>query len=255
MKYTDMMGEVGQRAGIPTGQVDGAVKATLQALAEQADPAQFGDLAEQLPKEIKQATQSPPTPQYRSLPEFFSRVAELSEMPGEQARAAARAVVGVIAEEINYDQIEDIFGRLPSQFLDLVPTRTPRLTAREFFDRVRGKADLRDQEEAVVAVRATLAALAERITGGQAQDIALYLPQQARKYLATAREQAAAFDRNRFIERIAEIGQTDAQTATRYAAAVFATLTDVVPAPEIRDTIDQLPPGILRMMREPMHQR
>lgn len=263
MKYKDIVGDVTKRADIPTRQGDAAVKASLQALSEQSDPKQFADLLEQMPRELKSAVKPAPTPQYRSLSEFFDRIAELSGLSNDQARDAAEAVIAVIVEKINYDQVEDLIGRMPSQFLDLMPARTERPraaraerpTPEDFVKRVRDKAKLSSDEEAVAAVRATLSVLAERITGGQAQDLAVYLPNEIRKYLAGAPREAKALDKEEFLDRIARIEQTDRDTAMKHAAAVLTTLTDTVPREEIQDTLDQLPSGVRHLVGAPAQSR
>ena len=256
MKYPDILGDVVQRADIPSKQADGAVKASLQALSELSDPKQFADLMEQMPKELKTTVKPAPAPQYRSLPEFFDRICELSGLDRSQAKDVTRAVLAVIIEKINYDQIEDLFGRMPSQYLDLLPARTERPRAgraerpspQEFTTMVREKAKLGSDEQAVTAIRATLSVLAEQISGGQAQDLATYLPEEIRKYLAGAGTEAVALGKDEFLDRIARIEQTDRETAKQHAAAVLEALADTVPGPEIQDTLDQLPQGIKRLV-------
>jgi uncharacterized protein (DUF2267 family) len=263
MKYKDILGDVTQRADIPERQADAAVKASLQALAEQSDPKQFADLLEQMPREIKSEVAPAPTPQYRSLPDFFNRIAELSGLGTDQARDAAEAVIAVIVDKINYDQVEDLFGRMPSQFMDLMPVRTEHRTAgrmerptpEEFIRRVRNKANLSSDEEAMEAVRATLSVLSQRITGGQAQDLATFLPEEIRKYLAGAEPEAKALDKNEFFDRIAGIEHTDHDTAVKHAAAVLTALSDTVPRKEIQDTLDQLPPGVKHLVGAAARQR
>src|SRR4029453_12175019 len=49
-------------------------------------------------------------------------------------------------------------------------------------------------EEAERAIQATLETLSERITGGEARDIAQFLPKGMRGFLADTREEAEPFD-------------------------------------------------------------
>jgi uncharacterized protein (DUF2267 family) len=91
------------------------------------------------------------------------------------------------------------------------------------------------------AAAATLRTLAERITRGEAEDIAAFLPDQVRPLLTSAPEPAEAFDHSEFIRRVAEREGVDLQTAFDHARAVFTALGAAVAPGELRDMIAQLP--------------
>lgn len=100
------------------------------------------------------------------------------------------------------------------------------------------------RERAEALIRATLETLSERLTGGEANDLAAQLPEPAKEWLTTAVEPAASFGLDEFIARVAtragippeEIGE--AREATR---AVFTTLREAVTGGEFNDVMSQLP--------------
>jgi uncharacterized protein (DUF2267 family) len=96
-------------------------------------------------------------------------------------------------------------------------------------------------EEAETAVRATLATLTERITRGEADDIAAFLPKELRSLLTDTPEPAEAFDRDEFIRRIAEREGVSFAAAQEHARAVFTALGVAVAPGELRDMAAQLP--------------
>jgi uncharacterized protein (DUF2267 family) len=95
------------------------------------------------------------------------------------------------------------------------------------------------QAEAVT--QATLLTLAERITGGEARDLAAQLPKELQGPLDKKREPAEAFDVNEFIRRVSTRAGTDLDTAGRGARSVFQTLNAAVTTGEFEDVLSQLP--------------
>jgi uncharacterized protein (DUF2267 family) len=113
----------------------------------------------------------------------------------------------------------------------------------EFLDLVAQEAGGVSREEAERATRATLKALARRITAGEAEDIAAELPEPMSRWLQPADERPERFGRDEFLQRViaAELGAIDEATAERHARAVFAALRRAVSAKEIHDALAQLP--------------
>jgi uncharacterized protein (DUF2267 family) len=97
------------------------------------------------------------------------------------------------------------------------------------------------REEAERAIEATLATLAERITGGEADEIAAFLPKEVRHFLTPTREEAERFGLDEFYRRVAERAGVDRRTAAAYARAVFVALGVAVAPGELRDMAAQLP--------------
>jgi uncharacterized protein (DUF2267 family) len=97
------------------------------------------------------------------------------------------------------------------------------------------------REEAERAIEATLRTLAERITGGEARDVALLLPKEVRPFLERTPEEAERFGLDEFYRRVAEREGADPPTAAAHARAVFVALGVAVAPGELRDMASQLP--------------
>jgi uncharacterized protein (DUF2267 family) len=91
------------------------------------------------------------------------------------------------------------------------------------------------------ATEATLRTLAERITGGEASDIAAFLPPELRRWMVPTPEAAEPFDRHELVRRVAEREGIDLETAEEHARAVFQMLGFAVAPGELRDMASQLP--------------
>jgi uncharacterized protein (DUF2267 family) len=96
-------------------------------------------------------------------------------------------------------------------------------------------------EAAEALTAATLRTLAERITRGEAEDLAAQLPKELKPYLTKAEEPAEAFGLEEFIRRVAERSGMDPDRALAAEGAVFATLREAVTSGELDDIASQLP--------------
>jgi uncharacterized protein (DUF2267 family) len=99
-------------------------------------------------------------------------------------------------------------------------------------------------EDAERVAAATLQTLAERITGGEAEDLAAQLPQELKPHLTGVREEAEQFDVDIFVARVADRAGTDPDQALAHVGAVFATLREAVTSGELDDIASQLPDGL-----------
>jgi uncharacterized protein (DUF2267 family) len=116
----------------------------------------------------------------------------------------------------------------------------------DFLDTVAQAAGIgRDQAER--ATRATLRTLGERITRGEADDIAAQLPPEAAPYLEATSSGAEGFDVDEFVRRVAERAEVDPATAERQAQAVFVALARALSRKEVEDLAAQLPGDIRRL--------
>jgi uncharacterized protein (DUF2267 family) len=112
----------------------------------------------------------------------------------------------------------------------------------EFMTKVGGRADVSlDAADALTA--ATLRTLAERISGGEAAQLAAQLPPELRPHLTGVAEPAEPFDVEEFVRRVDERAGTGADRATAGIRAVFATVREDVTSEELEDIVAQLPKG------------
>jgi uncharacterized protein (DUF2267 family) len=96
-------------------------------------------------------------------------------------------------------------------------------------------------EAAERAAVATLSTLADRLSAGEARDLAAYLPAELRAALATD-DRAEPFRVDQFLRRVAQReGIDDLQDAERHARAVLTALAREVPPGEWKDMTAELP--------------
>jgi uncharacterized protein (DUF2267 family) len=95
--------------------------------------------------------------------------------------------------------------------------------------------------EAVELTHATLATLAERISGAQARDLANRLPGPMQDDLLPTKEQAEALSFDEFVRRVAERCRRDPTASKDAVEAVLATLREALPPGKLDDLLSQLP--------------
>jgi uncharacterized protein (DUF2267 family) len=95
--------------------------------------------------------------------------------------------------------------------------------------------------EAVALTHATLATLSERISGGEARDLAAQLPGPMQDDLVPTNEQAESFSFDEFVRRVAERCRRDPVTSRSAVEAVLTTLREAVTPGEFGDVLSQLP--------------
>jgi uncharacterized protein (DUF2267 family) len=106
-------------------------------------------------------------------------------------------------------------------------------------------------DEGERAAAATLTTLAERLSAGEARDVADELPPEARHWLAGAGDDAEAFTVEEFLRRVAEREDVDLGTAERHARAVFVAVTRNLSRQELRDMMSELPKDFGRLLSDP----
>ena len=110
----------------------------------------------------------------------------------------------------------------------------------EFIESVRRRTGL-PREAAEKLTHATLQVLAERISGGEAEDLQAQLPKDLKEDLAVPKEEPAqSFGAAEFTRRVAEQAGVDETAAQIGAAAVLATIGDAVTPGEFDDVLSQL---------------
>jgi uncharacterized protein (DUF2267 family) len=95
------------------------------------------------------------------------------------------------------------------------------------------------RERAERAVRATLQTLAERISAGEARQLAAQLPPELSPWL-NSDTRSEPFDVDEFVRRVAAREEVDLPTAERDARIVFAALSHAVGPRELRDIVSEV---------------
>lgn len=112
----------------------------------------------------------------------------------------------------------------------------------EFLARVRERGEYVSQDEAAQITTAVLQVLAQRLTRGEAKDLAARLPAPLSQTVATDGDRPAeSFGVEEFCARIAERTGARPRTALWDASAVLTTLADAVSPGELTQIISQLP--------------
>lgn len=95
------------------------------------------------------------------------------------------------------------------------------------------------------AASAVLCVLAQRLTGGEAQDLVAALPKGLRAYVDSCvrypLDQAEVFDRAEFLRRVAAHLHVTEPQAEAIARAVFPAVRRRLPSVEVYDVASQLP--------------
>jgi uncharacterized protein (DUF2267 family) len=97
------------------------------------------------------------------------------------------------------------------------------------------------RDRATVLIRAVLQTLSDRLTGGEADDLAAQLPEPAKRWLTTPVEPAESFGLDEFIRRVEERAKVPPEEAREGTQAVFMTLREAVTGGEFNNMMSQLP--------------
>jgi uncharacterized protein (DUF2267 family) len=107
-------------------------------------------------------------------------------------------------------------------------------------------------EEAERAAHVTLQTLAERLSRDEALHIVRQLPAELKPWIYTVTD-AAAFDIDDFLEKVADREDTDIETALRHARAVFFALGDALSPAEVAHLARGLPQTFDPLVAEAEH--
>jgi uncharacterized protein (DUF2267 family) len=256
-RYERFIVTIQQKAGISWAKAEQAGRATLQTLGERLAWGEARDIAEDLPSAPREWLLS--SAQGDAEPfgpiEFVRRVAEREGVDFETAERHARAVLIALARLVRGRELADALAELPKDYESLLGEAVARprdasapepLSYEAFLERVQNRAGL-DRERAERAVEAVLETLAERISGGEVDDLIEALPEPLRPPLERGRERSGGKARrmslDEFVARVARRESIDEETALDHARAVFATLRETIPDKERSDLLHELPRG------------
>lgn len=119
----------------------------------------------------------------------------------------------------------------------------------EFIDAVAARGAV-EPEQASTITDATLRTLAERISGGEAADLAEELPVELQDCLIKplTQEYAERFGLEEFISRVSRRAGVDVRVANDGVRAVFSTLREAGDADDFQDMMSQLPNEFLTVI-------
>jgi uncharacterized protein (DUF2267 family) len=112
----------------------------------------------------------------------------------------------------------------------------------EFTGTVQHRLELPGTGETVRAIRATLSTLGQRLSAGQAEDLAGSLPMEIDWYLTGGvDEHGQRFDWQEFVTRVSEIEHADRPDAAYHAQVILDLVHSVVPQSDFQQLRDVLP--------------
>jgi uncharacterized protein (DUF2267 family) len=241
-------------ARIPRHEAERAVEATLTTLAERISGGQAQDIAKQLAPDLRPLLTDGEKAEPCGYEDFLRRIADREGVPPEIAERDARAVFAELGRAVTHDEIADMASELPRDFAPLIiaaesvhgPPEPPvgTMTFDDFVNSVARRTGL-DPDRAGRASEAVLEALADRISGGEVDDLGTRLPAQFHPALERGKLGSHAVARrislDEFLQRIAELEDTTPDQAKEHARAVLATLRETVGEKEFSDVTAQLP--------------
>jgi uncharacterized protein (DUF2267 family) len=251
--YESFLEIVAQHPAIGREHAERASRATLRTLGERIDREEARQIAAQLPPELAPwiATTSPA--EGFGTDDFVRRVARREGLDAEVAHHHVAGVFDALARTVSPGEWHDLVSELPASFAPLLPRGRyiELVDGSTFVQRVAQRAGM-DDESARRATDAVLRTLAERIAGGEVDDLVERVPMELHDALERGRSatggQAVPMSLDAFVERIARReGVTDPE-AVEHARAVLAVLREVLGDEEFFDVVVQLPKDYVRML-------
>ncbi|MDX6729455.1 MAG: hypothetical protein QOK49_4260 [Baekduia sp.] len=253
MDHETFIDVVAGEAGTDREQAERAMSTTLQTLGERLDREEARQLAAQLPPEVAPWIATTTPAERFDADEFVRRVAQRAGADARDGRRQATAVLDALSRAVSTKEWDDLVAELPRDFAPLLP-RGPHVEVVEadtFLGLVAERAGL-DRDGARQAAAAVLETLAERIAGGEVDDLIVRLPSELHPPLRRGRDatggQARKLGAAEFVHRVAELEGVGDLEGARHARAVLLTLREAVGDEEFRDVAVQLPDELLRTL-------
>jgi uncharacterized protein (DUF2267 family) len=247
LPYATFVSTVEQTAEIPRDEAERAAEATLRTLAEHLTGGEVRQLRVLLGPETRPWLPVTPEEAERfGLDEFLRRVAEREGVDRATAAEHARAVFVALGTAVPSGELLDVVRQLPKEFDVLLEAagvpRRPATEDDEIVPRMMVIAGL-ERDRARAAIEAVLAALAERISDGEIEDLEAELPANLRPALESGLRRSRAARRmsaDEFVARVAEREGVCREEAEQHTRAAFATLREFISGDEFADMAAQL---------------
>jgi uncharacterized protein (DUF2267 family) len=237
---------VEQEARVTFEDAERITREVLGVLADRIARGEAQDLAAELPDELAPALNGSPNAEGFSAEAFVARIAEAEGVDPETAERYVAAVFDGIGRTISDQEYDDLVAELSADYAPLLPEGPDvRIVSYDtFLQRVTEHAPV-DRETARRATVAVLEVLAQRVSGGEVEDLLTHLPRELRGPLRRGMEKtggkAQHMSLDAFLERVAALEGVDVLTARDHVHAVLVALRDAVGDREFFDMTSQLP--------------
>jgi uncharacterized protein (DUF2267 family) len=232
--HPELVGLVEREGHLARGDAERALRATLKTLGERLSGGEARDLAEDLPESVAAELLDGERAEPFDIGEFLRRVGEREGVGKDEAREHARAVFAALGFVVRPQELRDMAAQLPKDYAPLVeaamhprvppplepPVPTHAWSTEKIVERVAERAGIAE-DVARRATEAILETLAERISAGQARDLAGWLPRDLRPPIERAMqakgEEAQPLSLEEFVERVAQREGVSADEARAHA--------------------------------------
>jgi uncharacterized protein (DUF2267 family) len=253
MDYDRFITIVARSAGIDRESAEEATRATLQTLADRIDGGEARQLATELPAELAPYIGKVGGAERFGFEEFLRRVAEREGVDVDTAEHHATLVFAVLGQAVDARELHDVQEQLPGEFAPLLP-RGPHVEIQPpdvFLQKVMDRARI-DRARAEAATNAVLETLAERLDGGEVEDLVERLPLELRAPLkhgdARTGGEPTPMSVDEFVARVAEREGVGLDLAFEHVRVVLETLREAVGDNEFFDITAQLPESFNRVL-------
>lgn len=244
--------------------VHDAIRAVMSTLVNRLTAGEAYELLEALPASVRPLVETAVRerdgkPILRlGRAELLARVADELGVTPVHAEHLCAAVFSAARAELPPVIEEHVAGQLPRELSELWRTPPAALTQRwsptgadarhELALDIENHAALPPGVSAGVAFSAVMCALADRLSGGEARDVLLSLPESIRplvdRCMLHRDEPGIVFGRDGLVDRVAEHLAIDDDEAVPVIRAVFDAVRRLLPWKEVHDVASQLPPDL-----------
>lgn len=233
---------VSDRADVSTTEAERTAEAVLKTLSEGISHGEAADLGDELPEQFRRVLLD--TDRARAEPpafdEFVSRVSERLDVDEHEGLQRSQAVVAALSEVAGVDEVENARDQLPPEYEELFQPGEA-LGSENFVEAVADHGDL-SKTHARSASEATLSVLGERLSKGEAEDVAEYLPDRAADWLVPDEPaRALDYDYDELLAHVADEENISTERAERHVDAVTDVLAETVGESEFENMASQLP--------------
>lgn len=219
------------------------VESVLEILGESISHGQAADLAQPLDDQFANILlQAEPThAQPPDVEEFITRVADRLSIDADEAMRRCRAVIAALSETVGVEEVENTHAQFPPAY-DVLFEPAMALGENSFAEALQERGDFDSRQDALRAAEATLRTLGERLSKGEAEAVAKYLPEEPGGWLVPdAPGEAGDFSFDEFVDRVASRADVSTDQAVQEAEAVTDVVAAMVGEEELEQMESQLP--------------